>query len=240
MSVRPRFSPLFLTFAAALTLAFAGSASPPDSEFNPALGVIETVDATTVTSGYEIRLTTDQGPGQPTKSVLLSTSPLDDLDPRIATDATGGAWVAWWRDGQTDEILLRRRMARGAWSAEFLVSEKGEDSRSPSIAFDGQRGWIAYCIHGPESVSIAVRSGDGAVPWPSRQILHSTYFGGNVEPEIYAKNGKLWVTWIESQNSLGWREYDYATQKWSTTAYESMPDGDHAAALTRVAQIVLN
>lgn len=228
----------------ALLFAFgcsiAATSGPPDSEYNPAAMVIESVDAAYGTSSLDIRHTADPGPGSASRSVLLTTHPLDDVDPRLALDSNGGAWVVWWRDGSLDEVLIKRRLPRGtSWSAEIRVSEDTEQSRDPAIAHDGARAWVVYVIKNSESYAVAVRSGDGSVPWPTRTILHTSYTGTDLDPQVHNTKGNLWVTWAESPTLLGWREYDYASQTWLATGFEPMADGDRFAAFSRVAQLVV-
>jgi hypothetical protein len=72
-----------------LVIGVALAYDPPDSKVNPQSGFIETVDSVQVGSSWEIRhtLTPPQGPQLVT---LLSSSTLEDRDPRLTVRSVVG------------------------------------------------------------------------------------------------------------------------------------------------------
>ncbi len=226
----------------AVAFLFAGIAgaalAPPDAEVNPATGQIEAVDEMVGAGGADIRHTVDGGPGQPDTSIVLADDPAPDLDPRIAIGPDGKSWVVWWRDAAIDTVLLRWRGPDGSWMTELPISEPDEPSRSPEIVHDGSQIFVIWLIDDGEGQDIAVRSGSGPSPWPSRTVIHRTYYTGDADPDIHSSGGKLWVTWVESSDALGWSRYDYSTSTWSAPRFEPLGDGGRDAALARIAEQV--
>ena len=121
---------------------------------------------------------------------------------------------------------------------ELPISESGESSRSPEIVHDGSQVFVTYLIDDGEGQDIAVRSGNGPAPWPGRTIIHRTYYAGDADPDIHASDARLWVTWVESNDALGWSRYDYATSTWSEPRYEPLGEDGRDAALARIAEQV--
>ncbi|GAB4367749.1 MAG: hypothetical protein Kow0062_00340 [Acidobacteriota bacterium] len=234
-----RFTRLAALLPAALLATAVASAAPPaappDAEYNPVTGKIETVDQV---PGAEIRHTIDGGPGQPDSSVLLTSDPAPDLAPRIAIGPDGSSWVVWWRDGGTGTVLLRRRTVEGSWTSELPISEPDESSSEPEIAHDGRRVFVVWIIDDGEGYDIAVRSGNGPTPWPTRNIIHRTWYRGPVDPDVHASDGNVWVTWTESATELGWSEFDYATESWSAPRFEPLDESGRQGALSRIAEQV--
>ena len=140
---------LFLVSAALTTGAaalVAPVAEPPDSLGNTVSGAIETADTPWSGTSYDVRHVINPGGGRPLIIKVLTTDTRDDLGPRLAVNPVNGdSWVAWWRHGSIDQVIVRRRInATGAWTAEAVQSASTESSRHPSIAFEGSRGWIAF------------------------------------------------------------------------------------------------
>jgi len=78
------------------------------------------------------------------KSVTPST-PLvyDDLAPALAFDATGTAYLVWWRAEQTAKVYFSTQVG-GVWTPPLLVSDQSVDSRAPSITVRGTTAVITY------------------------------------------------------------------------------------------------
>jgi hypothetical protein len=219
-------------FVIIVGIAFASD--PPDSKVNPQSGFIETVDSVQVGSSWEIRhtLTPPQGPQLVT---LLSSSTLEDRDPRLAVSPAGDVWVTWWRDAAADQVLVRKRsVATGTWTTEWTVSDSSEASRRPQIAHHASQAWVAFVVPCGGSAAIAVTGGDGPDPWPSRTIVGTTTYAGDLDPTISAESSHLWITWVDSGSTVAWTQYDDATEAWSTVQSESYASDSVPAARERI------
>ncbi len=223
-----------LALVSLIIVGIAFASDPPDSKVNPQSGFIETVDSVQVGSSWEIRhtLTPPQGPQLVT---LLSSSTLEDRDPRLAVSPAGDVWVTWWRDAAADQVLVRKRsVATGTWTTEWTVSDSSEASRRPQIAHHASQAWVAFVVPCGGSAAIAVTGGDGPDPWPSRTIVGTTTYAGDLDPTISAESSHLWITWVDSGSTVAWTQYDDATEAWSTVQSESYASDSVPAARERI------
>lgn len=224
-----------------LTASLAADAvhasDPPASAVNPVDSEIETVETWWGGTGYDIRHTDPNG-GQSLITVL-STHADTDRGARILINPAGDTWVAWWRDGATDEVLYRKR-ASGAssWSLEEVVSPSDDDASRPHLVWDGTSAWIVFVADPGGGADRRIRAAtifEDPVPFG----VASTSFAGDLDPRIHHDDGHLWVTWVDSSDDLGWSEYDYASRTWGTVGYEGYAQDSVEDARARVAGAVL-
>jgi hypothetical protein len=220
--------------------AVSDSPRPPMSRLNPRLSSIETTDAEWTSTDYEIRYVVSTEDGGTSEVVRLTDNDVDDLSPAITSDPTSGnTWIVWWRDGATDTVLVRKRNAEtGIWSPEQILSSPGENSRSPSTAFDGNVAWVAYELDaGSGTLGIAVRQiEDDPAPFGSRTLIAGVSASGSRDVLIQSAQGRLWVSWIDSQLRVGWSRYQSGA--WTSPAYESYAADSVSAARSRIRALV--
>jgi len=229
------------SLAAALALASIAVAGvdPPDLRINTLTGLIETVDATWSGSNYNVRYTVFDGSGQVSNSQLLSTNAADDLDPRIVISGSGNAYVTWWRDVATDIVVYRKRtFATGAWSYERTVGLATESNSRPRIVYAGDKAWVAYQIQNMKSRSVGAQIIDDD-PEPTRSILGTTSYSGNLDIQLQFEAGHLWVTWIDTSSRVAYTQYDYDRRAWTTVAFEPYSADSVQAARTRIRSVIL-
>jgi hypothetical protein len=224
-----------------LMLGPAFAADPPDSKVNPASGKIETVDALVSESDLLVRHIIDHGQGEPQEVTYLTNNSVDDLSPKLEINASGDSWVVWWRDAATDQIFYRKRdYSSGNWSSEVALSDSTESSRNPEIVNDGTDAWVAFEFDDIGGTTIVVGIiKDEPDPFGNRTSLGTTTYSGSLDTLIHYKSGNLWVTWIDSADEVGWSQYDYANETWSTVNYESYGDDTVPAARARIRTEVL-
>jgi hypothetical protein len=230
----------FLVASIAIGTAAALSVDPPDLEVNAVSGLIETVDATWSGSNYNVRYTVMNASGFQSTSQLLSTNTQDDVDPRIAINPTGNAYVAWWRDLSTDAVLYRKHnYTTGAWGAERAVGLATESNSRPRVLSGGGKIWVCYQIQNARSRSIGVQIIDDD-PEPVRSVIGTTSYTGDIDLQIQYEAGHLWVTWIDTASRVAYTEYSYDKRVWSSTAYEYYSGDSVDAARSRIRSRVLN
>jgi hypothetical protein len=241
--MRSRRLGFVLGLASLLLLAtvVSGASDPPDSAVNPVSEAIETADTSWDGSQYEVRRVVDPGDGGPSQITVLTSNAVDDREPRLAISDAGDTSVVWWRDETVDAIVLRRfDYASQTWGVEETLSEPGESSRAPNITFDGTQFWVAYELDTAAGTrGIAVTGGDAPEPWPTRTILSTTMFAGDLAVAVHAEQDNLWVTWTDSTTHVGWSEYDYQGEVWSAPSFESYANDSIEDALDRVRTNVL-
>jgi len=202
----------------ALLISFTRlAASEPDLEFNVVSGYVESVDIDG-SNGDRARHTEDQGQGGCRTVTLVSGGAA--AVPRIAIHkTTGDSWIVWWTAGATDEVrYVVRDAGTGAWSAEAVLSESGENSRNPEVVHNGDEVWIAYEIAGAERSIAVVGIIDEPEPF-GRTVVATTPYAGNIDTLIHSEAGHVWVTWIDSESEVGWSEYDHASEIWGATQF---------------------
>jgi hypothetical protein len=212
---------------------------PPDVRINPATGLIETVDATWLATNYEVRHTVANGKGQIFTSTLLTTNKVNDLDPRIALSSGGAAYVAWWRDTTPNVTVFRvRASATGSWGGERTVGLATESNSRPRVTSYGNHMWVAYQIQSPKERSVSAQIIDDD-PEPVRTIVASTSYPGDLDIQLPAEAGHLWVTWIDTASRVGYSEYLSDERFWAIPAYESFATDSVSAARDRIRARIL-
>lgn len=231
---------LTVSFAAAGLMALE-SEDPPDSEVNKESGYIETADPFLDGTNRNIRYVIDRGRGLTPHITTIADHALDDRHPQLTISADGDAWVVWWRDASTDEVLMRHRdFATGSWSDEARLSESTESSRYPALAYDGVNPWVAFEFDYGQETSIGVSMIiDDPDPVGIRTEVAGTDFAGSVDVMVLAESGKLWVTWVDSSTHVGWVEYDYTLESWSSVSVESYANDTATDARGRIRTAML-
>jgi len=227
--------------AAACFLTAAGS-DPPDSELNPVTGIIETTDVSSDSGNSDVRFVADPGGGCARFVFLVTSSPFEDLGPRLTITEEGDTWVVWWRDDVYDTVLARKHtLATDSWSEEIIVGEKLESGSRPELVHDGSTAWVVYEIDDTAGgTSIAVGAiHDGPDPVGARRILATAFYEGDIDPAIVFAEGQLWVSWVDSDSEVGWSAYDPASGVWQAAAYEPYAADSVEQARQRIRAAVL-
>lgn len=219
-------------------------AEPPDSQENSVSGTIETADTPWSGASYDVRHVINPGGGRPLIIKVLTTDSRDDLGPRLAVNTVNGdSWVAWWRNASIDQVIVRKRInATGVWTAELVQSDSTVGSRHPSIAFEGNRGWIAFEVGAPggETLLEAKVIEDEPAPFRPGTVVATTAYSGTIDAHIHAEYGRLWLSWVDSATEVGWCRYDTATSTWGVPHFESYDIDSVAEARGRIKSTVLS
>lgn len=67
----------------------------------------------------------------------------DQMDPVLAFDGEGLPYLVWWVDGQVDQVYFSTMVDR-CWTPPYLISDDSQDSRHPSLSFEGPTVRIIY------------------------------------------------------------------------------------------------
>lgn len=241
-----RLVPFLLT--AALTTGAAALvapvAEPPDSLGNAVSGAIETADTPWSGTSYDVRHVINPGGGRPRIIKILTADSRDDLGPRLAVNpVSGDSWVAWWRHGSIDQVIVRRRInATGAWTAERVQSVSNESSRHPSIALEGSHGWIAFEVGASvaETRLEAKVIEDEPAPFLAATVVATTSYAGTIDARIHAEYGRVWMSWVDSATEIGWCRYDPSRSTWGVPQFEPYDIDSVAEARGRIQSNVLS
>ena len=235
----PFISRLLALTLLTVSIAPAWAIDPPDSTINPVSGVIEISDTVLQGGNYNIRHIADPDNGDPILIQMVSAGAVDDLGARLTNSPNGDTFVVWWRDGATDEVLVRRRsQSTSSWEDEFRVSEAGTDSRNPEIMDDGEETWVAF--ESDEGLGGTGISARGVRDDPDPVTLTAmTTFTGNIDIRMHLDSGHFWISWIDDDCDVGWSEYDSTNGTWSVAAYESCDGDTEGDARSRIRTEVL-
>jgi hypothetical protein len=76
-------------------------------------------------------------------------------------------------------------------------------------------------------------------PEPTRSILGTTSFSGDLDVQPQFESGFLWVTWIDTGSRVAYTRYAFDRRAWNPVAYESYSADSIQAARTRIRTIML-
>ncbi len=153
---------------------------------------------------------------------LVTDNDLDDVDPAIAVAADGTVRVTWWRvenghrtvwyedlslrDGTAEEVTPLPRA--GSWPSVALFAGDAK------VAFQREEA-------GVREVRVATRS-EG---WSEELVASTSYAGpagdGDIDVQVHADAGHLWVDWVDSEGRLAWSEWNPAAGAWGPVRHES-------------------
>lgn len=234
----------------ALCVAYAtlASAKAPDPKINPATGLTEITDTIgTDPDDLEVRHLEYVSQHQ-IRITVLTTSALDDLDPRIEITQAGNTWIVWWRDGpSSDRVFMTWRNLAGGepWAPEVSLSGT-DDARNPEVAAYDVDIWASYEFDLEGSIQ-GIKAGainDEPDPFDDPDpfgIVGTTAYAGDPDSLIESDPTRqfLWISWLRDATTLEWSQWDPNDGTWSTpTAFPIDPYGSVVAARDALQQLV--
>jgi hypothetical protein len=131
---------------------------------------------------------------------FLTSSLVDEIDPRVFVDRDGTAYVVWWESGLPERVLLSYRLA-GSRYWEFPV-EIANGGRRPAVMVHGGRLHVAYERDAPNGQEIVL-----AFPGDSGhdlEVVATTTRSEALEVVMHSEVGRLWVEWKHSDSELAY------------------------------------
>ena len=234
-----RITTVLLVLSVAIVAPCLLADESPDARVNPQTGGIEISDPVWTDNNYNIRYVV--APGKQAQVSDVTTNPADDRGPRMAIAPNGDAYVVWWRDVATPQVLIRRHdHAEGSWSAESVLSDTDQPGQAPQIVHDGADAWVAFSeLSGQTQIIRAGAIEDTPDPFGVFCEIGSTEFGGALDLQIHAASGHLWATWTDSDLDVAWSEYDYTSATWGSVDYDSYAQDSLKHAQERIRSSIL-
>ncbi len=179
---------------------------PAHAARDPHSGQLVGVWAEAVADDHDIALAEWDGE-RPGRTIYLTSTLADDLDPQIAFDTAGGLHVVWWSRGERDEIVYTRRDPRtDRWLPDRIVATGG---RSPALAVDREAAWFAFVRDVPGGSEIVlVEPGDAGAAVTS--VAVRTADRGVTELFLTIRDGRPSLGWIESDGRV------VSAERWGT------------------------
>jgi hypothetical protein len=158
-------------------------------------------------ASHDVALSWWQEGGWSTTELVTST-PEDEVDPRVFVRADGVLFVVWWIDGTDPRVELTNRTLDGdSWTPPVRVSPLGEAARRPSVALANGAIWVAYerdalqNVFDPSEVVVRRRLATGAF---DPVAVAQTAYDGPVEPLLHVANGRFWMDWRYSTDRFAY------------------------------------
>jgi hypothetical protein len=125
----------------------------------------------------------------------LTSDPLPDINPRIATDGKGRLAVAWqgWR-GRNSNIFLQT-LDRGMWGREVRVTNRASNDWEPAVAFDTSGDiLVAYDSYKNGNYDVLLTRVRGTAVEPEMDVAATPRFEAKATVSV-DKAGRVWVAW---------------------------------------------
>lgn len=126
----------------------------------------------------------------------LTSDPLPDINPRIASNGKGQFVLVWqgWR-GKNSNIFVKTFEA-GKWSADIRVTNRAANDWDPAVAIDRKgTAWVAFDSYGNGNYNVylsQVRGGEAQGPEIS--VATSPRFEARASVAVDSKD-RVWVAW---------------------------------------------
>ncbi len=145
----------------------------------------------------------------------VTDNDLDDVDPAVEVAEDGTVRITWWRVENGHRTVWFRDLSRRDGVAEEVTPLPRAGSR-PGLALVSGDAKVSYQREeaGVRKVIVATRS----TGWSEEVVASTSYAGpagdGDIDVEVHARGGHLWVDWVNAAGELAWSEWDPATGAW--------------------------
>lgn len=125
----------------------------------------------------------------------LSSDPLPDINPRLATDGKGRAAVVWQGYRGKNSNIFLRRFDGERWLPEVRVTNRAANDWEPAVALDAQGdAWVAYDSYKNGDYDIFLTQVRGDRPGPEMTVSATPRFEARATVAV-DKAGRIWVAW---------------------------------------------
>jgi hypothetical protein len=174
---------------------------PPDVYFNSQTGRPVVTWAYRTAGDHDIVINEWMGDGW-SENDFITSSTINEVDPRVHVDAAGRAYVVWWTDDLSQEVMLSEREANSQhWTDPLPVTATG---RRPSVLrADGQT-LVAFERDrdgGGQEIVVATISEGGGIGFQTVATTSRTF---PLDVMLHQAGDVLWVDWKHSENAFGY------------------------------------
>lgn len=156
---------------------------------------------------------------------FLTSSTVDETDPRVFVDSGGSMWVTWWRAGAIDRVYVSTRAAGSStWGPAAPVTAVDESGRRPSVAMWNGQLYVAY----ERASSTAGMAQEVVVAHPEQDagmvtdVVGQTDRTAPLDAVLHVENGLLWVDWKQGAADMGFAQA--GNGGWTAPAVAARPD----------------
>jgi len=158
------------------------------------------------------------------KIKFITSSTVDDLDPRLYVDDHNSLYATWWEDDSSSRIMLAKRSRHG-WDASIEIGR----GRRPSVAVWQGDLVVAYerdNALGQEIVFARSSMGGPFVP----EVIAVTTRTTRLDPIVHVRSGRMWIDWKEADNVIAFSAY--SNGEWKTPMAKAWTDRSWLGELT--------
>ncbi|MEO7143797.1 MAG: hypothetical protein ABI165_09885, partial [Bryobacteraceae bacterium] len=159
----------------------------------------------------------------------LTSDPLPDINPRLASNGKGGLAVVWQGFRGTSSNVFLKTLTGDTWSNEVRVTNRDADDWEPAAAYDSRGAiWIAYDSYknGNYDVFLSKVSG-AAVDGPEISVATTALFDARATVAVDTSD-RVWVAWEQGAPNWG-KDNGYEVRK----NQPGVPLGGHRAPRIR-------
>jgi hypothetical protein len=132
----------------------------------------------------------------------VTTSPDNELDPRVHIDSFQKTYIVYWVAGSPDKVFLTTRTGGAlSWKNQGQVAN---DARRPSVVTHDEQLLIAFereLADGGQEVMVARIEGEEDV---TAESVASTPRSERLDAVIHSSGGLLWVDWKHSDSEFAY------------------------------------
>ena len=190
----------------------------PSVLIHPETGMAMAAWAQSGPAGFDIVLSRFTSGSWTSPEVLVGSSE-DELDPFLLVDPVdGNVHLFYWVHDAGPRVMHKEAPADlSEWSTPIRVSSFGEIAARPAAALVDGALQVVYERHSmgygstPRQIVLATRDGSTF----HAQAVGSTFEAGSNWPEVHAREGKLWIEWVDGPNAMAWTV-------WGPTGWEPL------------------
>lgn len=125
----------------------------------------------------------------------LTTHPLPDVNPRLATDGRGRFALVWQGFRGRNSNIFLKVFDGEKWSPEYRVTSHAANDWDPAAAFDSSgRVWVAYDSYRNGNYDVFLRRVDNGEPGEEITVAATPRFEARATVAV-DKADRVWVAW---------------------------------------------
>jgi hypothetical protein len=135
--------------------------------------------------------------------VRLTSDPLPDVNPRLATDGKGKFALVWQGFRGRNSNIFLKTFDGERWSNEIRITNRAANDWEPAAAFDGKGDiWVAYDSYKSGSYDVLLsRISGGALQGEEMTVAGTPLYEARATVAV-DKLDRVWVAWEEGR--AGW------------------------------------
>jgi len=163
------------------------------------------------------------------KIEFVTSSTVDELDPRIYVDGQDDVYVTWWENDSSSRVMAVKRINNG-WGVPIQLGT----GRRPSVAMWDGGLVVAYerdnALGSGQEIVFARSSMNTIGEFVPPVVVATTSRTGRLDPVIHASGGVLWIDWKAADDIIAVTRLDGGV--WQSTVNRSWTDPSWVGELT--------